>query len=329
MYQTVRDERDTMSSTPVVVYLDQNHWIYLSRVAHGRRDAEVYREAFEVLERASREGRVVLPLSWFHFLETHQCKDSGQRLRLATTMTTLGRCAAIAPLSRLVPEQLIQAIARSRGIVRVPRTLNVLGRGVAHAFGQEPISMWDGAPFFQEAVLSRAAVRLSPEEEKAAEAMIGELRRRHRERAELWEDTRDWARTEGKDALLRAHLARSAIDFSGDIRRGLVECGLALPAGDEQVRWWLTQVLDSVPELRVRIDLGVLRDRQRDRPIEGNDLRDLDALSVAIPRCHVVVTEKFWHALTRQSQLEHRFRVRVLSRLSELPSTLRSLGVSS
>ena len=39
---------------------------------------------------------------------------------------------------------------------------------------------------------------------------------------------------------------------------------------------------------------------------EGNDFRDIDALSVAIPYCQVAVTEKLWNALAPRHDLRGR-----------------------
>jgi hypothetical protein len=50
--------------------------------------------------------------------------------------------------------------------------------------------------------------------------------------------------------------------------------------------------------------LGTMRDMQKQRDIKPNDINDLMALSVAIPYCDIVVTEKFWTSLSKQVGLE-------------------------
>lgn len=308
---------------PIVVYLDQNHWIYLARAAHGHPAGEAFRGALDELRSVCAAERCTLPLSWFHFLETHQSTQPQRRLRLATTMTELSRCATIASLSTLVSQQLSQSIARASGIVRVPQELQVFGIGVSHAFGQRPQSLWESLPLFQEAVLSGDSGRLSAEQRLASMATIAELRRRDVARAELQERARNWAYADGADALRRLHLARSALDFRDDLNRGIQECGGMLRRLDETDKPWLTEVIMGVPELSVRVTLGELRDRQHQRTVQGNDFRDIDALSVAIPHCQIVVTEKLWKALATQAGLDRRFNTRIIANLRELPIILR------
>jgi hypothetical protein len=106
----------------------------------------------------------------------------------------------------------------------------------------------------------------------------------------------------------------------------MAECGVASHRWGPDQRPWLTEVILGVGELRVRVALGELRDRQAHRPITSNDLRDIDALGAAIPNCAVVVTEKFWTALARQAQLEEHFGTRIIGDLRGLPGTLHRMA---
>ena len=94
---------------------------------------------------------------------------------------------------------------------------------------------------------------------------------------------------------------------------------------DENDRAWLTEVILGVPELSIRITLREPCDRQRQRTVEGNDFRDIDALFAAIPYCQVVGTEKFWNALAIQAGLDERFNTRIIADLRELSAILREL----
>jgi len=314
-----------VSTSPVTIYLDQNHWICLARAAHGRPGGEGFRETLEALRLATSRDWVRLPISWFHFLETEQNAHLERRRRLAHTMTELGRCVTIAPLQTLVPERLVRSVARAYGIVRVPRRLDVLGVGMSHALGQLPSSPWEGLPIFHESILTAYPTGLTDEQLAASAAAIGALRKRDTDRAYLQERGRQWARTAGRTALRRYHLARCAIDWREDLNRAFQECALLPIKGSEGEQSLLTEIILAVPELRVRVELGELRDRQFQRSVKSNDFRDIDALAAAIPNCDVVVTEKFWAALAIQARLDRHFSTRVISDVREVPSILRDL----
>jgi hypothetical protein len=81
----------------------------------------------------------------------------------------------------------------------------------------------------------------------------------------------------------------------------------------------LTSFLMSLPSRRVAamIQLHYLKDIARDWTI--NDLRDIAALSAAIPYCDIVVTDnKAWDAVVNRAHLDTEFRTHVLRRLDGL-----------
>lgn len=304
----------------VAVYLDQNHWSRLSAVALGR--APDIRGVLQLLRAESEAGRVTCPLSWLHFLETEQLATISRRRELAATMTEISRCATIAPLSALVPEHLARSLARATGLVRVPRDLPAIGRGVAHGFGLTPRSLFDHFPTFLEAVLAADPAGLPEEQRFAAEQTIRDLRRRDREEAEQHMRARTWAAGQQGSALLRTHLARSVMEFLPTINEWFDEHGIQFIPEAPGSQEWLTEVVRNVPELDVQVLLNAERDRVPRRPIRANDLRDVDVLAVAIPSCDVVVTDKFWPPLAARAGLGQRYRTRIFSELTELPSAL-------
>ena len=143
--------------------------------------------------------------------------------------------------------------------------------------------------------------------------------------AAVHERSRRWAQLNGGDALHRVHCGRCAVDFSDALNTALAECGIFDRAWDETQRSWLTEVVLGVPEIGVRVSLGVARDRQMQRRVTGNDCRDIDALSMALPHCDIVVTEKLWTDLARREGLETRFGTRILAKLEDLLGALAGL----
>lgn len=79
------------------------------------------------------------------------------------------------------------------------------------------------------------------------------------------------------------------------------------------------EFLLSLPTRKVSITMKshYLRDVQRDWTI--NDFRDIHALSLAIPYCDVVVTDKkAWDVTVNRAHLDDAFATRIFSKLREL-----------
>jgi len=77
----------------------------------------------------------------------------------------------------------------------------------------------------------------------------------------------------------------------------------------------LLQTISEIPTLNVHVELGVQKTKQRTKPTDPNDLFDLDFLSVAIPYCDCVVTERFWVDLVRRAELDKRYNTIIASDL--------------
>ena len=65
------------------IYLDQMHWIQLSRVYHGRSTDPTLRAVLDFVMVARENGRARFPLSMAHYIETAKRGDVGSRARLA------------------------------------------------------------------------------------------------------------------------------------------------------------------------------------------------------------------------------------------------------
>jgi hypothetical protein len=82
---------------------------------------------------------------------------------------------------------------------------------------------------------------------------------------------------------------------------------------------WLTAFVNDMPTIAVIMALAEANHRTTSREWSKNDIHDIDALSVAVPYCDIVVTEKHAHAQLLKARLEERFHATVLRRLEELP----------
>lgn len=89
---------------------------------------------------------------------------------------------------------------------------------------------------------------------------------------------------------------------------------------------WLTAFLDDIPAAAITMTLTEKGFRNADKTWKGNDLRDADAMSAAIPYCDVVLTDKYAAAQLARSPAVTRLGTLVLPRLRDLNERLPDLN---
>ncbi len=88
----------------------------------------------------------------------------------------------------------------------------------------------------------------------------------------------------------------------------------------------LTQFIASIPNLDVFITLCIAREKDKDREVEHNDIRDLDWMSVAVPYSNIVVSERYWGNKVKTTGLAARYDTVLITSMQDLPSHLSAMG---
>jgi hypothetical protein len=82
------------------------------------------------------------------------------------------------------------------------------------------------------------------------------------------------------------------------------------------------EIIDQIPSRWVEMKLRTQRQANPQKVWEGNDLNDVLALSIAVPYCDVVVTEKSWAALVNAAKVGERFDTWVTRDLEDVVERL-------
>lgn len=126
---------------PTIVYLDQNKWIALSRLWHGKGDSSVDGSTLDSLLEAAQDGSAVFPLSQGHYMETWKNGNEKRRRRLAEFMVKLSNLITMASIQSVVRNELEVAFSRLfPGRVQMT-SFELLGRFLAHATGDQAHSL--------------------------------------------------------------------------------------------------------------------------------------------------------------------------------------------
>jgi hypothetical protein len=119
----------------VIIYLDQNKWIELSKMIHGKDTSQRAKRIVRAMDAVCTTGHATVPLSAIHYMETSRISNEGRKVRLGETMWRFSRGRTIAGYPTVVRHELDVALSN-----QFPRVfageLQVLGFGHAHAFGE-------------------------------------------------------------------------------------------------------------------------------------------------------------------------------------------------
>lgn len=315
----------------MVVYLDQNHWIALARAAHGVGDAPAS-AALEAVAKASLDGSAIFPLSAIHYVETAKIADRARRVRLAEVMLQLSAGKTIASFSDLLRSEIDGALVTLFPGIK-PRPFELIGDGVAHAFGKDSLVVRLPERFSRllpSHLVERANVILRSVSEKSAltgrspfgidlppfrVATHNELFQQHL--ATLHDRLEAIPAAQRGDALY----SMSFNDIRPAIEKALDFHGIPWASFEALGKNGIIGFLESLPSRRV--DLHLHRQMLRNPALRSRstDLEDWAGLGPAAAHCDVVVCEKHFADLLMRER--HRPHASVAASLPELLSILQ------
>ena len=223
-----------------------------------------------------------------------------------------------------------QAVKRVLGIPPVDLCKFVIGKGISHMVGAKgELVQKPGAKPLPEAVKKRLLEYVeSPEAMLKLLKMQGlakdtaSLRQAHFEAVRKMEQIRKKnLRIVDKNLRYRACLVDFFTSITGPWLANIT-MKLSLPNDAIFNKTWTRKdfqdFFESMPSLFCLFILNHRRDQLIQRPIDVNDINDIWALSMAIPYCDIVVTEKMWTSIARQAKLDKICDTVILPSLSEL-----------
>jgi len=307
------------------VFLDLNHWIYLSRDYYGTSQNVGHSGLAVALLQKVQNDEVRLPLGLIHFLEHLQNESPARRERLAKVLDLYSRGWCYTAWSDICDFEIRQGLAQAfRGAP--PARPEVFGRGfmfTASAGGRdilrkdhtgEPIALFTALSAQPGALfdLLTTTIEANRKQQKVSTAKLSV------DNATAAEELRLRRRGCSREEYRNAQYATSTLEHESVLVDQLSRMQLSMPdflalGVDGLLKFW-----SGVPSIHTECELTRYRDRQWSRKIQPNDVRDLAQLAVAIPYCDVVVVEKFWKRAISETGVGRKFGTQVFSDLSEL-----------
>jgi len=120
----------------MLVYLDQNKWIELSRIVYGKNNAPDGQSALAKVQKTLSEQRVIFPLSAIHYMEIARISNKDRRARLAKVMWQISSGYTLASYTNIVIHECEMALSKFFEKVQMS-DFQLIGRGIEHAFGEK------------------------------------------------------------------------------------------------------------------------------------------------------------------------------------------------
>lgn len=337
------------------LYLDMNCWVQMARGLHTQ-DARCT-EVVSALQDAVQAGTLTVPLSASHYLELWHRAETASRERVGALMRDLSGYATLLEFSMVQRLEIDAFVATWVGDERRVLTSDLIGWGASHAFSspygrlrfvenieseEQPEGPPAGPPPDLDQLRSRMGesgwewfqlvgldgMDAQPGLDRTPEHRYGsrDEQEENRIRALLADDPETMKRL---DDLTRFQEFEQLIDTINRIcvARRVDPYGLfhevMHPAG---IAGAVREFGRSVPTVHVKATLRACKHRDFGHPWDQHDRTDLRALSLAIPYCEWVVTERRWAHMAKASGLSGIYETKVGAGISAIEGVLSDLA---
>lgn len=316
------------------IYLDQNRWIELSRGWHEK-NKEIY-PFVEELKLKVNNKEIIFVISLMHIKETLKQGNRVRGKKLLDFMIYLSEGNYICPFSRDIVSLEIKNIFYKR----LGRPLINIKKYIFGKRFDKIISFWGGKIISKEGTEIPEEVKNKMELELmslenfykifASDKSFDSARKSGLENirfVKVLEKVRIKERTQFKDSRYQAKviLARHLVkELSPEI--ALWGCVMKLPISflkkDLGSQEKVIKLFQELPSEYTYFSLTDKRDRDLSKKIEPNDLYDIMALSVAVPYCDIVWTEKRFGTMARALKMDKICKTKIPKNLDEFKSLI-------
>ncbi|WP_141653715.1 hypothetical protein [Arthrobacter koreensis] len=345
----------TLKLAQPTVYLDQWVWIRLAKAQAGSPKIPDDSRVLAAVRRAADRG-INFPLSATHYEETGRILDHRQRQSLVNVMAPISLMQTFRAHGVLLRHQFLAALHETVGRPAFrPQNPDVIGVGVHWAMtGVQAFFKVVGADNRVVGSVSGAWLRHLNQYAEAAvlagptgQELPGLLSRGYqmprsfedgetsRLAYEQWLKLQLAGRPIGSDELRAIVLARELQHEYSDLLGGIFEeykltlSSIAAGASGLKRRAKAIAFMERVPTARISADLKTQLFLNKQRNWDWNMIRDIDALSLAVPYSHLVVADKDASNLLRRTKADERHRTTVVATLGDLPDHLEALCLPS
>ena len=310
-----------------IIYLDQNGWINLAKIYYGHPTISEKNLLTKILD-ASQKETAIFPISMVHLDETCSISKRKWRQQLSALMALVSKGYTLTPYwNKMLDIEIQNLVLKTLGLPQTNIRKLWLGKGICHLMGQQPslTSKEQIDPEVLKKIENDLLEKLN--EPKSLEFLLSKkFRDKSLERdeinaqKELEQIRNNLKNIKNNDLRQKYFLAQNFMSIiSPRLIKTLIDLKLPkefinniISSGD------IESVLMSIPTALCEFTLLFYRDQQLQRPIKINDFADIWHLTLTIPYSDIVVTERMWVSICKQSKLDQKFNTILLSSITEL-----------
>lgn len=310
------------------IYLDQLHWIEISKAIHGLNARDGTTETLAHMRRRASEGEILFPLSLAHYLETLKQTDPAKRQRLSAVMRELSGGYTITDPTTVLKHEIRSALISKLDMDTPLTSLKLLGRGMEHALGRSPLFCleWPHPDKIPEEVRKRVTsdvFELLEDIFLSGVLDVGEapvhFPQMPLDPAKKFKDhLTEWRGSGAKMSaaeLRRKIFAITLADIKEPLFDVLAELGITMERFAILGEPVWCELLDMMPSRRADMHLRTQWAKNASLNPKPSDLNDWTYLGVAVCYCDLVVTENQMNNLFQRSK---EFAPKSTARLTEL-----------
>jgi predicted nucleic acid-binding protein len=316
----------------IKIYLDQNIWINLSRVYFGIDKNSELSDICNRLLKASNEGYIICPLSVSHIIESLKKKNIDRRKRFAEFIIKVSKGYTILPYSKIIPWEIKNAVYGLLDKEKLNLSDIAIGRGISHSLGAKGVISGNISKKIKDMIMkeleSPDTLKMILSGENPSGSYQNDNSEAKMKESELVINIEKIRKEENKikDSELRYRYC-AAKHFRQIILPVVVstlnDLGIPFqPIFDDMTKEQVFDFFKQIPTSFCDFTLTYRRNRNADRPIRGNDLFDIAALSIAIPYCDIVVAEKMFSSLAIQSKLDELYKTKIYQNIRKLKNDI-------
>jgi hypothetical protein len=305
-----------------ILFLDQNKWIDLARVHSGKVISGPLHDTYRYLSASLHNGQIIIPLTVANIIETSKRHDLASRSDVVYTQAEFSK-------------GWVFRSRKSRLLVEIKSALRL-------AFGYDPISLplnWVVVPnfirAFEEYESSMVAMADYIDKRFGAKQayldfMLNQNDQTRREAYSIFsresdsllnriEKRRKDFENHSKEMQRRAYSAHLFSDHQELIVQALTNLGHTLQEMEKLGPDVFVNFLENIPTLNVELKLAISREAQTGS-LKANDLGDVGNFYTSVPYANIIVAEKNFVNLAKQTKLDKEYGVKLHTNLEDLPS---------
>jgi hypothetical protein len=311
-----------------IVYLDQNAWIELGKFREGQKSS-CDEKLFETVMQTSNNGTALFPMSFSHLLEITNTAKTEWRKELLSLIVEISHYYTFTHWTNLRELEIKNLVFKELGLPLIDVRSYLVGKGFSNLMGATPtVKSEKISPEMLKELNQKLLLALNNPEIflEYAQKIYKDHKSEDIPAIQEFERIREELKNQFKDYQYRrkVFLCRNIVaTILPKLGSFLYE--LNLPSSFSQRifdKFDADEFLSKLPTALCEFTLLFQRDELPKRPIQVNDLYDVWHLTLAIPYCDIVVTEKTWTTIAKQAKLDEICNTVILSSIHDLKKYL-------